>query len=201
MRLLILFYLGLLSVNYGFSQQRVAVKIIDSENKKPIDNATILIKGQDVTGKSGPGGIFVFRNVSGFDTLKIRSLNYLESEMEIGPLDTTLSIELIRREHLIDEVQVVYTGLQALPKERATGSFVSVDKELFNRRIGTDIASRLEDVTPGLVFNRNGNITSPFNVRGQSGIFSNAVPLVVVDNFVYDGDLLNINPNDIENIT
>lgn len=201
MRVLILFYLGLLSVNYGFGQQRVTVKVIDSENSEPIGNATIRITKQEVIGRSGADGIFRFDNEFDSDTLKISSVNYVGKSVTVRRSDTILTVELVNKDHLIDEVQIVYTGLQALPKERATGSFVSVDKELLNRRVGTDFASRLEDVTPGLVFNRNGVIGSPFNIRGQSGIFSNTVPLVVVDNFVYDGDLSNINPNDIENIT
>src|SRR5207245_4046746 len=38
-------------------------------------------------------------------------------------------------------------------------------------------------------------------IRGISTINSNAQPLFVIDNFQYDGDINNINPNDVDNIT
>jgi TonB-linked SusC/RagA family outer membrane protein len=74
--------------------------------------------------------------------------------------------------------------------------------------VSTDILSRLEDVIPGLIFNKNvissSSTTasqSSINIRGQSTIYGNASPLIVVDNFPYDGDINNINPNDVESIT
>jgi TonB-dependent SusC/RagA subfamily outer membrane receptor len=65
-----------------------------------------------------------------------------------------------------------------------------------------DVLSRLEDVTSGLIFNRNveGN-TNDISIRGRSTIFGNARPLIVIDNFPYDGDINNINPNDVESVT
>src|SRR5690606_26710602 len=39
------------------------------------------------------------------------------------------------------------------------------------------------------------------SIRGRSTIFANPNPLIVVDNFPYDGELSNINPNDIESVT
>ena len=53
----------------------------------------------------------------------------------------------------LEEVEVVMnTGYQEIPKERATGSFVQIDNELLNRRVATDIISRLEGITSGFVF-------------------------------------------------
>src|SRR5690606_26350198 len=93
------------------------------------------------------------------------------------------------------------TGYQTLPKERATGSFVQVDNELLNRRVSTNILDRLDGVTSGLVFDRRAGNNQNINIRGISTIFSDNLPLIVVDNFPYEGALENINPNDIESIT
>jgi TonB-linked SusC/RagA family outer membrane protein len=99
---------------------------------------------------------------------------------------------------------VVNTGYQSIPKERATGSFVQIDRALLNRRISPDIISRLEGVASGLSFNANiptQSKESPFSIRGRSTITANTQPLIVLDNFPYDGDLNSINPNNIESIT
>lgn len=200
MRLLILFCL-LIAISGGYGQHKVAVKVIDSYEKTPVVNATVRLLNQNIQGQSGADGIFTFIHNAISDTLFISKVNYLAHKVPLDSSINQLTIELTARDQQIDEVEIVYTGLQSLPKERATGSFVSLDRKLLNRRVGVNFIDRLEDVASGLIFNRNGTVNSPFNIRGQSGIFSNTVPLVVVDNFVYDGDLSTINPNDIENIT
>lgn len=99
----------------------------------------------------------------------------------------------------LDEVNIVSTGYQSLPRERATGSFSKVDNASFNRMVSPDVISKLEGMVPGLVFNRRGS--SSLSIRGQSTIFANSQPLIVLDNFPYDGDINTINPNDVESIT
>ena len=39
------------------------------------------------------------------------------------------------------------------------------------------------------------------SIRGITTIRSESQPLIVVDNFPYDGDIKNINPNDVQSIT
>lgn len=95
----------------------------------------------------------------------------------------------------------VSTGYQKIPKERATGSFVQVEKKEFNRRVSTDVLSRLDGIVSGLTFNTNTGKSNDISIRGMSTIFSNTQPLIVVDNFPYDGDIRNLNPNDVESIT
>src|SRR5690606_12502195 len=40
-----------------------------------------------------------------------------------------------------------------------------------------------------------------FSIRGLSTIYSNTKPLIVLNDFPYEGDIGDINPNDVENIT
>lgn len=112
-------------------------------------------------------------------------------------------IELISDSKSLMEV-TVSTGFQTLSKERATGSFSQIDSALINRRVSPDILSRLEGVVPGLIFNRNtsdSRLAPDINIRGHNTLFANDQPLIVLDNFPYDGDISNINPNDVASIT
>ncbi len=116
------------------------------------------------------------------------------------PTDTT---KTIRDTLAIEEVEI-NTGYQRIPRERATGSFVFLDSALIGRRVSTTITDRLEGITSGLVFNSNiqaGENESPFSVRGRSTLFANTKPLIIIDNFPYEGDIDNINPNDVASIT
>src|SRR3546814_17483761 len=99
---------------------------------------------------------------------------------------------------------MVNTGYQRVPKERATGSFEFVDSALFHRQITTDVISRLDGLVSGLLFDkRNGQIgMEGLSIRGLSTLTPEiARPLIVVDNFPYEGDINNINPNDVESVT
>ncbi|MBB5440096.1 TonB-linked SusC/RagA family outer membrane protein [Pedobacter sp. AK017] len=101
---------------------------------------------------------------------------------------------------------VINTGYYQTPKERATGSFDHIDNLLINRSTGSNIISRLEGISSSLHFDRRSNTRETVNapslrVRGLSTINSNEAPLIVVDNFPYEGDINNINPNDVESVT
>ncbi|TDQ77966.1 SusC/RagA family TonB-linked outer membrane protein [Sphingobacterium yanglingense] len=137
--------------------------------------------------------------------LTIKHIGYREQRVAYENTSTTLKIALQTGEKQIEEVEVVSTGYQKIPKERATGSFEFVDNKLLNRKVSLNFLQRLEDVIPSVstvkVYNdRRGKL--PFtNIRGRSTINSNVWPLIVVDGVPYQGDFNNINPNDIENIS
>jgi TonB-linked SusC/RagA family outer membrane protein len=103
-------------------------------------------------------------------------------------------------------VAPVSNGYQRIPKERATGSFGYIDRPLINRSVSTSVTDRIENIIPGMLSNHGQSsdgtpIREKFLVRGRSTLYANAAPLIVLDNFPYDGDLDNINPNDIESIS
>jgi TonB-linked SusC/RagA family outer membrane protein len=89
----------------------------------------------------------------------------------------------------------------SLPKERATGSFDILSNKLLNEQVSTNITDRLEAITNGLLVDRKTGTTPNFVIRGISTVLGAKGPLIVVDDFPYDGDINNINPNDVENIT
>ena len=112
-----------------------------------------------------------------------------------------LQVSMAADNRQLDEV-IVNTGYQDLPKERATGSFYQIDNKLLNQQVTPDILSRLDGITSSyLVDKRNSNLVS-YQIRGVSTLTDAAMqPLIVLDNFPYEGDINSINPNDIESIT
>jgi len=113
------------------------------------------------------------------------------------PFIITLSPETIE----IKEV-VVSTGYQNIPKERATGSFYQLDNKILDQRVSTDILSRLDGITSGLIFDNHDVEQHTIQIRGLSTLnYDAASPLIVLDNFPYSGDINNINPNDIESVS
>src|SRR6185437_11735787 len=80
-----------------------------------------------------------------------------------------------------------------------------IDNKTLSLQAGTNILDRLNGVASGILFdyskNTSDNKKLNFNVRGLSTINGPQDPLIVVDNFPYEGDINNINPNNVESIT
>eukprot|EP01037_Dinobryon_pediforme_P010933 gene10933-11016_t len=79
----------------------------------------------------------------------------------------------------------------------------TVDKVKGTNSIPVIITGKVTDTTGSSLLD-NGNHQfgqANIEVRGRATLFSNPDPLIIVDNFPYDGDVSNINPNDIESIT
>lgn len=179
-------------------QRKIRGKVTDAAGQ-PIAGVSVRSKGTDRVVVTGSDGTYLIEAGEGA-ILLFSYLGYQAEEITVGT-QSEINLSLKEAVGQLDVLNVVNTGFQALPKERATGSFASVSSQQLDRQISANIIDRLEGVASGVVFNRSGSGARQIRVRGQNTIFSNAEPLIVVDNFPYEGSLDNINPNDVENIT
>lgn len=204
MNLKITLALFCLLLSFGLQAQsyRLRGKVSTQEEKLGLPGATVRIVGSNQATITEADGMFEINTDSKLLTLTVSFIGFESQTIEVRlPRQELLEIVLSASEMGLEEVEVYATGYQEIPKERQTGSFVGLNEELINRRISTSIIDRLEDVTPGLVFNRTGPSTDPISIRGRSTLFSNAAPLIIIDNFPYDGPIENINPNDVASIS
>jgi TonB-dependent SusC/RagA subfamily outer membrane receptor len=172
-------------------------KIINEEGR-PVVGATISLKHKDIKTVSNANGLFTIHSSLLSDTLIVSSIGYETTEEPNNERGQVL-IVLKRKLTALQEV-TVNTGYQELPWERSTGSFEKIGPDILNRKVSTDWLSRLEGVS-SVYFDKRGVSNGAISIRGRSTIYANATPLIVVDNFPYDGDINSINPNDIESIT
>lgn len=173
-------------------------RVVDEKNK-PLFGATVKVKGTNTIVITDSKGEFVLNNIDEKAELIISYLGF--RTIAVSVKENLGTIKLISFEGELEEVEVVSTGYQRLPKERATGSFVLINNDLINRSVSTNILDRLKGVTSGVLFDNTTGADVGFSIRGRSTIFANTNPLIILDNFPYDGDLGTINPNDVENIS
>ncbi|MBN7817501.1 SusC/RagA family TonB-linked outer membrane protein [Algoriphagus pacificus] len=201
---IILFLLSLLgSIPVMAQQVPLKGKVVDSESSLPLPGAMITLIPKRQTVISDQEGRFILNAEPGDYELIVQFLGYqtLSTKLEL-PLSQELILEMNSINLDLDAVEVVSTGYQEIPRSRASGSFVSLDEELVDRRVSTNLIDRLEDVTSGLIFNRTGDTgRDPISIRGRSTLGRFSQPLIVIDNFPFDGNLEDINPNDVESIT
>ncbi|MFC6102841.1 SusC/RagA family TonB-linked outer membrane protein [Olivibacter domesticus] len=198
--LYVLISLCCLHYKVGAQNRLIYGNVKGSDHEQPLEGATVRGMGSNLMVYADSNGAFKLALPADVDSLLISYVGY--KPIQIGlqiDLKLPLDILLERAGEELDEV-VVSTGYQQLPKERATGSFVQVDNTLLNRRVSTGVIDRLEDVTSGLQLDRRGSEVK-IDIRSRGTIMANDQPLIVLDNFPYDGNIENINPNDIESIT
>ncbi|MCS3795956.1 SusC/RagA family TonB-linked outer membrane protein [Niastella sp. OAS944] len=180
-----------------------------NEKGEPVEGVTVTVKGHSKKTLTDKNGEFSLATVEQDATLLFTHITMESFEVKVSG-KTELVINLRTKVSALGDVVVtVNTGYQQIPKERSTGSFGVINNEQVNRKSGTDILSRLEGVTTGIQFdkrqmqpNKNSLAVNNILVRGMSTLTEDMKsPLIVIDNFAYDGDINNINPNDIENIT
>ena len=201
------FLLSFIRVYAQVNQSRVNGIVISSSNNKPLVGATLSFKHEKTTTVSQAEGTFSIVLKGTTDTLVISHIGF--STIQIPVSNTSLATLHIRMETLgqtLEEVNVnLNTGYQQLPKERATGSFTVIDNKLYNEQLGTNVLERLKYISNGVIplsSRINSAKNAPLLIRGMSTLTMDIQkPLIILDNFEYQGDLDNLNPNDVENVT
>ncbi|SEM16768.1 TonB-linked outer membrane protein, SusC/RagA family [bacterium A37T11] len=182
-------------------QQLITGRVTDSLGT-PLENATIRVKGTSRATFTNKNGQFTLRGLDPTATLQISFLGYTTREVSAsGPIG---NIILYRTTSELQEAEVtVNTGYQKISKERSTGSYDFIDNQKFNEQVGTNVLDRLHGIANGLLYNpsASGDNLTKISIRGISTINGDATPLIVVDNFPYNGDLSNLNPNNVESVT
>lgn len=184
----------------GIAQHQIQGKVF-SDDGAGLPGAAIRME------KTGKGtftdlnGDFRITSSDTIVSLVVTYVGYYAERVSLSfPFSEEVTIVLKRDENTLKEF-TVSTGYQLLSPERTTGSFSKIGEGLVNRRVSSDILSRMEDLAPGLVFNKGKGAAAALLIRGQHTLNSSSAPLIVIDNFPYEGDLNNINPNDVESIT
>ncbi len=173
--------------------------VLDADGK-PLQGATLRIKGKAVTAMTDEKGNFKLEAPAG-STLIVSFVGFHSREVKVtGEL---ISVLLERSASSMDTTTVyVSTGYQRIARERSAGSFAQPDMGIFNERSSTmDVLQRLDGLIPGLVINNSPTAaTNPILIRGLTSINGSRAPLYVVDGVAVD-DVSTINPNDVGSIT
>ena len=180
------------------AQIRIKGKVRDKEGKG-IEGVTVTLFSGQQKAYSKKDGDFDLDNILAGDSLLFSCIGF-EDLLYVLEKVEFVNVVLRDQPHVLDMV-TVSTGYQHLPKERVTGSFSIVDNDLFNQQVSTDVLSRLEAVANGLVVDRGTTPVPRITVRGLSTIRGPKDALIIVDNFPYEGNIENINPNEVEHIT
>lgn len=195
-----------LCASYAHAQDqpflRIQGVILDANSTLPLPGASVKLKHRSAGISADQQGKFTIRVPDSSGTLLCSYIGFDTREVTYSSHSRDpITIYLSPSPTQLKGVQVS-TGYETMAREHATGSFSLVGNKVINRKPTPDIMSRLDGMTTSLFLDKRSDEGIPtFNVRGISTIFANATPLIVLDNFPYDGDIHHINPNDVESVT
>lgn len=201
-RLTLLFPMLILSVGLVMAQvSKVTGVVVSAEDGQPIIGASVLVVGTNMGTVTDVDGKFDLSRVPA--TAKHLRISYIGMEtQQVTIKDGVMHIELRNDSEVMDEVVVVAYG--TAKKSSFTGSASVVGAKSIEKRALTNATSALEGNTSGVqvtsALGQPGESAS-VRIRGFGSVNASNAPLYVVDGAVYNGDISNINPTDIESMT
>lgn len=188
-----------LSFTALMAQITVSGVVISAEDNEPVIGAAVVVKGTQNGISTDIDGNFTLNNVPKNAVLVVSFVGMQTQEV---PVSKAKRIILSSDDQLLDEVMVVAYG--TAKKSSFTGSASVVDAKKMEKRVITNAMNALEGNTSGVqVTSASGQPGSAasIRVRGFGSVNASSAPLYVVDGTVYDGNIGDINPADIESMT
>jgi TonB-linked SusC/RagA family outer membrane protein len=187
----------------SLAQTKLTIRIIDTESRS-VKGASLKMLGSNSAVLSDQNGMAMI-TLKAADRYVVSHLNYRTDTLAGNRLLEERTIVLQPLVRQIEEV-LVQTGYQSISKERSAGSFQVLGKEQLERSNSANLLNRLENITTGLAFvrkdnNGEGEGTPKLRLRGMTTIFGDGSPLIILDNFPFNGNIGDINPEDIATVS
>jgi TonB-linked SusC/RagA family outer membrane protein len=207
--LLLLVCLGICT--WSTAQNQVVRGKISSEEGRPLDGATITLKGTKTATVANADGNYSITVPSGSPTLLFSSIGYLPIEQTVT--GGTVDIILKKDDRRLSEVIVV--GYGQTQKRTVSGSISRIGAREIENQPVQSFESAIQGKAPGVVIeNASGKVGQGIKVRirGTSSLSASSQPLYVVDgipltttsqsdiNNEPTNPLMDLNPNDIESL-
>ena len=213
MRKFVAILLGAILVVTQVAAQNKTIKgRVTEDGKKPLSNASIIVKGTTVAAKTNDEGYYSITIPANGRVLKFSSLNFEDQEVNIGS-KSEINVILV---NTVSELQeVIVTGYGTTKKATNTGSIATVKASEIENLPFSSVDKALQGKVAGLqsvATSGQPGASQAILIRGASSITASNAPLWVVDGVPINagdasrlqttGNLLStLNPNDIESIS
>lgn len=180
-------------------QNQVSGTITDAQGN-PLPGVTVLIKGTTIGTLTNNEGKYTLGNVPPNSVLVF---SFVGSATQEIPVENRRTINVTMQEETFGLEEVVVIGYGSQRKVDLTGSVETIKSADIVRQPVAQVSQALVGLTPGLTAIQSsgqpGNDYSTLRIRGIGSIGASNDPLILIDGVA--GDLNDLNPNDIDNIS
>ncbi|MBR4524664.1 MAG: SusC/RagA family TonB-linked outer membrane protein [Bacteroidales bacterium] len=182
--------------------QNVTVKgiVTDASNGETIPAASVVLQGTTQGVVADAKGNFSI-TVPSNGVLLVSTIGYRTVAVPVSGR-TVINVALDPDSEFLEDVIVVAYGTAS--RASLTGSVAAVNTETIEKTISNSVTAALEGAAPGVQVNNTygepGSAPS-IRIRGFGSINGSNSPLYVVDGFIFEGNIADLNSNDIESMT
>ncbi|WP_372934606.1 SusC/RagA family TonB-linked outer membrane protein [Mariniphaga sediminis] len=187
-------------------QENQVTGTIKDASGQPLPGVTVVVRGTTTGTVTDVDGNFTLSGVPDNATIVFSFVGMKAQEIVVGN-QTILNVTMQTDAIGLDEVIAI--GYGTARKRDLTGSIVNVQAEELIKYQPTNVQELLRSAVPGLKvgYSTSAKNTPEFEVRGDNTIKSDDDderagnrPLIVLDGIIFNGDIAEINVNDIASV-
>ncbi len=188
-----------ISSENDLQQNQVSGTVTDQQGN-PLPGVTVLVKGTTFGTLTDASGKYTLNNVPPTSVLVF---SFVGSATQEIPVNNRMTIDVTMTEETVGLEEVVVIGYGSQRKVDLTGSVETIKSTEIIKQPVAQVSQALVGLTPGLTAIQSsgqpGADYSTLRIRGIGSIGASNDPLILVDGVA--GDINDLNPNDIDNIS
>lgn len=180
--------------------QKIIGKITDASTGEGLPGVSVIIVGTTTGASTDINGNYQLEVPNASSKLSFSFIGYTTQVIEVGN-KSQIDVHLSAETQKLEEVVVVGYGTQK--KSDVTGATVRVDEKALREIPAVNMQEALQGRAAGVEIQRIG--TQPgagaqIRIRGERSILGSNDPLIVLDGIPFEGNINDINQNDIESV-
>lgn len=195
-RITLLIVFVLMSCVLSFAQDRTTKGVVQDKQAAPIPGVSIRLKNSNSgTSSAGDGSYIISAPANA--VLIFSAVGYTSVEVPVNNR-TQVNVVLVEESQGLSEIVVV--GYGTANKKDVTGAISSIKATQLENENPQSVSDILRGNIAGLSVKLNSSAKGGGDllVRGKTTLSAGTAPLIVLDGVIYNGQLSDINPNDIE---
>lgn len=198
-RAILVFLLAVFSFTaYAQDSFTVSGTVLD-DSGVPLPGASVIEKGTTNGVSTDFDGNYTIEVANQNATLIASYIGFAEQEKSVQG-NSQIDFDMVSSASTLDEVVLV--GYGAVKKKDLTGAISQVDVEDLSDQSTNSVTDVLRGNVAGLSIGLSSGPkgVSNIRIRGNNGLSAGSNPLIVVDGIIYNGDLSDIAPSDIDRL-
>lgn len=189
-----------LMVGVAYAQNFQVKGKVSDKNGAALAGVTVISEATAIATQTDNFGNYQINGVKG-KKITFRIIGYSDKSIIVGS-SAEVNVELENSDVEIERIVVTAYGSQN--KEAITGAVASITAKDIEKRPVSSVTTVLEGAHPGLQINNSYGEpgTSPnIRIRGYNSVNGRSNPIYVVDGVIFNGNISDINPSDVESVS
>ncbi|MGI6233390.1 MAG: SusC/RagA family TonB-linked outer membrane protein [Prevotella sp.] len=192
-------FIACLFLSMGLALAQTKVKgTVTTQDGEPIIGAAIRVVGTNTGTVTDVDGNF---SLDASANAKLQ-ITYIGMQSQTLRATSNMKVVMVPDNNTLDDVVVVAYG--TAKRQSITGAVTAIDSKDIAKHVSTNALEALEGSAPGIQVNSSygePGAEPQIRIRGIGTINGSNDPLYVVDGTIYNGNISDINPNDIASMS